>query len=345
MGLLNEILSLNAQRSSEFSTPAARDARILYSSQHPTKILVFKCMDGRINLPLTTGVPMGRLHPFRNIGGKFTLGDPYLGRLVLDAKDDAIRSGRSTLALCTYHYSKGSEHRGCAGRDNDTRAAQDGAFELKKEFEEVFGSDNQAIAAIVVAIETDGDELIFCTENGEELKVSEYISASDDEIREKLFTLYPNLTHQMVNDLLPLILGNRTHIEKTKDRPVTELVHNENIICVGRGFDWLHLPNRALIIGPYGYTDTSWHKAIEVAGTIVRNNFKNSEKLRDSGALLLVSASYKDVGERGIAITKAKYFAHVAETALSPVAEELKLEKLVGVTDMETMKFHPLTDM
>ncbi len=344
MSLLTEILTLNEQRSSEFSTPAAHDARALYLSQHPTKMLVFKCMDGRINLPLITGVPMGRLHPFRNIGGKFTLGDPYLGRLVLDAKEDAIRMGRETLALCTYHYSKESTHRGCAGRDYDNDTARSGAFELKKEFEEVFGADNQTIAAIVVAIETDNDELIFCSEENGELHMSACVEVSEEELREKLFALYPNLTHQMVHDLLPLALGNRTHIEKTKKRPVTELVHNENIICVGRGFDWLHLPNRALIIGPYGYTDTSWHKAVEVAGTIVSSNFKNNEKLQNTGALLLVSASYKDVRERGLAVAKAKYFAQVAETALAPVAHELKLETLVGVTDMETMKYHPLTE-
>jgi len=344
MSLLNEIITLNTKRSEEFCTPAARDARTLYSSKHPTKILVFKCMDGRINLPLITGVPMGRLHPFRHVGGKFLLGDPYLGRLVLDAKEEAIHTGRPTLALCTYHFAKGSEHRGCAGHKYDTQAARDGAFALKKEFEEVFGVNNQAIAAIVLSIETDEDALIFCNEKGEELNMSEHTKTSDEEIRAKLFALYPELTTQMLNDLLPLALGNRDHLVRinAKERPVSELIHNENIICVGRGFDWLHLPNRALIIGPYGHIDSTWREAIIIAGNIVLDNFKNNKELKYNGALLLISAPYKDMSEQGLAVAKAKYFAKVAKNALEPIEKELQLETLTGVTDMETMKFHAL---
>jgi Carboxysome Shell Carbonic Anhydrase len=346
MSLLHEIITLNARRSDEFCTPVARDTRTLYSSQHPTKMLVFKCMDGRINLPLITGVPMGQLHPFRHIGGKFVLGDPYLGRLVLDAKEDAMRAGRPTLALCTYHYSKGNEHRGCAGHSYDTKAARKGAYALKQEFEEVFGSNNPAIAAIVVGIETDEDALIFCNKDGLEIKMEDYLSATNDEIQSALNALYPNLTHQMLHDLLPLALGNRDHIAhlRTQKRPVTELVHNENIICVGRGFDWLHLPNRALIIGPYGHIDKTWREAIVVAGNIVLDNYKNNETLQNTGSLLLISAPYTDMNERGIAVAKATYFAEVAKNALLPVAQELRFETLVGVTDMETMRYHPLNE-
>lgn len=344
MSLLTEIITLNSRRSEEFCTPTARDARTLYSSQYPTKMLVFKCMDGRINLPLITGVPMGRLHPFRHIGGKFVLGDPYLGRLVLDAKEEAIHQGRPTLAICTYHFSKGSEHRGCAGHEYSTESARNGAFALKQEFEEVFGTNNPAISAIVIGIETDEDALIFCSTENPELEMSKYSKATDDELRALLFSLYPNLTEQMVNDLLPLALGNRDHLTKnqTHKRSITELAHNENIICVGRGFDWLHLPNRALIIGPYGHFENTWREAVVIAGNIVLNNFKSSEDLHKNGSLLLISAPYKSMEERGLAIAKAKYFANVAKSALKPIADELSLETLVGVTDMETLKYHPL---
>ena len=27
--------------------------------------------------------------------------------------------------------------------------------------------------------------------------------------------------------------------------------HQEQVLAVGRGFDWLHIPNKALIVGPY----------------------------------------------------------------------------------------------
>ena len=342
--LSNEILALNRMRSEEFCTPAARDWRALYSSQHPTRMLVFKCMDGRINLPLITGIPMGKLHPFRNMGGKFVLGDPYLGRLVLDAKDDAIRMGRPTLALCTYHFSKGSRERGCAGHGYDTEAARAGAFTLKREFDEVFGTANQVISSVVAGIETDEDVLIFHNSAGEDCSSADFAGASDADVERALFALYPTMTRRMLSDLLPLALGNRDHVAavRSQGRPIAELVHNENIICVGRGFDWLHLPNRALIIGPYGHTDSTWREAVSVAGSIVAENFQKNDELRRAGALLLISAPYTDMEERGLAIAKARYFAVVATKALEEFAGELALETLVGVTDTGTMRYHPL---
>ncbi len=344
MSLKQEILALNAERSDVFNTPIALDARALYSYKYPTKMLVFKCMDGRINLPLITGVPLGKLHPFRNIGGKFVLGDPYLGRLILDSKDQAVRAGRPTFALCTYHFSKGSEHRGCAGHQYDTEAARRGAFTLKNEFGEVFGEQNPTIAAIVVGVETDEDSLVFCGTNGEDFSIADNIDITDGKLQEKLFALYPDVEEQMLRDLLPLAVGNRDHVARIKreGRPIQELVHNENIIGVGRGFDWLHLPNRALIIGPYGHTDSTWRDAVLVAGNIVRDNFAKNPELKAGGALLLVSAAYTRRYEHGIAKAKAKYFAQVASQVLDPFKDELSLEMLVGVTDTETMRYHPL---
>jgi hypothetical protein len=28
-------------------------------------------------------------------------------------------------------------------------------------------------------------------------------------------------------------------------------IPQEQVLAVGRGFDWLHIPNKALIVGPY----------------------------------------------------------------------------------------------
>lgn len=338
-----EILALNAERSDEFCTQTAHDERTLYTSRYPSRVLVFKCMDGRINLPLITGVPIGKLHPFRNIGGKFTLGDPYLSTLVYAAKEKAVRAGRPTLALCTFHYAKEDAHRGCAGYHYDTEAARRGAHALKREFDEVFGSANQTIAAVVLGIETDEDALVFC--NGTtELSMAERTDASDTDLEHELRALYPDLPRQILHDLLPLAFGNRDHVAaiKKQGRPMVELVHNENIIAVGRGFDWLHLPNRALIIGPYGHLEGTWREAIAVAGTIVLANFKGSEELRAGGSLLLVSALYTDVPERGIAALRARHLAKIAQKVLEPMATELNFETLAGVTDINTMRFHPV---
>jgi hypothetical protein len=247
--------------------------------------------------------------------------------------------------LCTYHFSKGSTHRGCAGHNYDTEAARQGAFALKREFETIFGSNNPAIRAIVVGIETDEDAIIFCGERErDDVSIAAFASATDDQLLRALGALYAHLPPAMLADIAPIATGNRAHVNRklSEKRPVAELVHGENIICVGRGFDWLHLPNRALIIGPYGDTERTWRDAVQVASGIVLDNFKHKRVPRQSGSLLLVSAPYSDLNERGLALAKVDYFSTVARNILSPVAKQLRLETLVGITDMTTMHFDPV---
>jgi len=73
---------------------------------------VFKCMDGRVNLPVVTNTPTGILMPFRNLGGMFDLGWPHLGEVVAHHVQRMVRTGRSVLFLVTYHWSKGDPTRG-----------------------------------------------------------------------------------------------------------------------------------------------------------------------------------------------------------------------------------------
>jgi hypothetical protein len=44
-----------------FAGPEDHLARTRYLAEHPTAILVFKCMDGRINIPLATHTPKGKV--------------------------------------------------------------------------------------------------------------------------------------------------------------------------------------------------------------------------------------------------------------------------------------------
>ena len=342
MDLKQFIIDLNLERSKEFCSPAMQDRLRLYQTKHPTAILAFKCMDGRLNLPVITNMPTGVIQPFRNIGGKFNLGAPYLGRLVLDAKEYALNGGHLMLALCTYHFSKGDTKRGCAGHNHDTEAAKTGAVALKSQFERVFGIDNPVVSAIVAGVETDEDALIFHNGNTETFFIAEHLDASDEEIRTKLSTLYVGMPKEVLNDLLPLALGNRDHVRsiRSQKRPVAELVHGENIISVGRGFGWLHLPNRALIIGPY---DHAWGNAVKVAGKIVSANINEGRVPKKDGALLLVLAPYWGLEERGAAEEKSWYLFDVANAVLRESYPDLKFKTLVGVTDMQTRMLHEIT--
>jgi hypothetical protein len=64
------------------------------------------------------------------------------------------------------------------------------------------------------------------------------------------------------------------------------------MIGVGRGFDWLHMPNLALIIGPYG---PDLADPIRKAAGIIEANMK-SFRIPDDGFLLLVASPYYDNG-------------------------------------------------
>lgn len=335
MDLKQYIIRLNQERSAEFCSPQMQDWVALYRKKHPTTLLGFKCMDGRLNLPLITNMPIGVIQPFRNIGGKFDLGSPYLGRLVLDAKERALKEGQRMLALCTYHFSKGDTHRGCAGHHYDTAAAKKGALDLKAQFERVFGKNNPVVAAICIGIETDEDTIIFHNGGDTTYSIAEHTDATDDEIKAALYQLHDGIPEQILRDLVPIAIGNRDHVKKirTQKRPIAELVHGENIICVGRGFGWLHLPNRALIIGPY---DHAWGEAVRVAGGIVSANIAEGRVSADDGALLLVLAPYWGLEERGVAEEKAWYLRDVAEGVLKESYPDLRFETLVGVTDMRT---------
>ena len=64
--------------------------------------------------------------------------------------------------------------------------------------------------------------------------------------------MFPDMPSQVRHDLEPLVFGNMDHIvEVRKTERALDIEHREWMICVGRGFDFLHMPNLALIIGPY----------------------------------------------------------------------------------------------
>ena len=102
---------------------ASSGQRSQYLQQHPTKLIALKCMDGRIHLPHATQTPLGIIQPYRNLGGIFDLGWPYLGDMLCDDINQALAQGRPVLVLISYHFSAGARERGCAGFQHDRDAA------------------------------------------------------------------------------------------------------------------------------------------------------------------------------------------------------------------------------
>lgn len=345
--ILEFIRKRNKSQSDEFTNAAAQISRRLYRNQHPTEILVFKCMDGRLNLAHYTETPVGILQPFRNIGGQFDFGWPFFQEVVNDSVNYAIGKGRRCVLITSYHFSKGDHHRGCAGFEYDTNGAQIAAFALRDQGTRVYGdARGREVYALTIGIETDEEALTFHGKNGEELRVAELSSdVTEEEVRIKLEKLYPDMNGKMLSDIIPLVRGNATHITKlrTLNREPIDLEHREQIIAVGRGFDWLHMPNTALIIGPYSH---AWPQAVQTAGSIIRGNLEASRISSQHGIALLVSALHREEdGTAGYNLKqeKVRYLLREAKAALENVPEiQPHLRILGGVVVAETRLLHPM---
>ncbi len=165
---------------------------------------------------------------------------------------EEAKKGRTVLCLATYHYSKSDRHRGCAGFQYDTNAARAYAFNIVQQLNRHFGGEPRSVFPLVIGIETDTEAFVFHGINDQTLTLSSLSSADDHLLTNSIVQLYPDMQDQMVKDLLPILRGNRAHLEGNKhiDRSL-HLDHREWMICIGHGFDWLRTPNLALIIGPY----------------------------------------------------------------------------------------------
>ena len=306
------LLDLAREHGQEFAAAEAVLARQRHRALHPTAILALKCMDGRIHLPYATETPQGVIEPIRNLGGMFDLGWPYLGEVLTDAVARAVAQGRRTLMLLTYHFSKGDPHRGCAGFGNDTAGALRHVYGVRTQVEQVFGKEHGTVYPLVVGFETDEDALILHGPGhgpgpGPDgmLNLAEEADANPDRLGAGLAALLPDMPGPMRADLLPLVLGNVRHIAEIRaQRRAPTLEHTEWAMCVGRGFDFLHEPGIALIVGPYS---PDLADPVRKAAAIIRHNMEQG-RIPDDGFLLLASTPWREPGpDRARAELKSRF--------------------------------------
>jgi len=334
------VMELNRDRSAAYMAAESREARKEYEEKHSTLVLVFQCMDGRVDLSQITGVPPSSLMSFKNIGGVFDLGWGLLGRIVIDRMNSAISHNRKVLILATYHYAKGHSGRGCAGHNHDTDAAYRAACRVRIQCAHLFPGDD--VYAVTAGIETDGDELQLHSCNDDvRLDVGALANSSETDIAHKLKDLYPDMGPALRRDLLPLVLGNRQHMQSMQGRVREDgaLVHRESIVAVGTGYDWLQMPNKAIIIGPYA---VRWQMAVVIAGRIALKNLQEGRIPADKGVLLMISAPFRIVGVAGVERRFAEERTRVlVEESLDILQKQLPeltpyLSVLTTVLDRET---------
>ncbi len=346
MEIKQQIIARNREQSALYCDPSERVRRATHRQAHPTEIVAFMCMDGRIDLARITKAPAGVVQPFRNVGGNFDLGWPSLGAAINDWTEYTASRGRNRLAIVTHHYSKSDSHLGCKGQGYDFDRGVAAAEQFARQFEDVFGSRVRTTHPIVAGIETDDDALILHSEHDASLRyyVAEHLGATESEVRGTLRQLYPSMLQQTLEDLLPLVLGNQAYVKEVRaaGRSLAQLSHGESVIAVGRGFDWLQMPNTALIIGPY---DHKWPDAAEIAGKIVLNNIQSGRVPGDKGVLVLISAlSYDPVGSCGwnTGVQTAQYLERVTLETLKERVPDLTqyLSHCRGVLEADTRFLH-----
>lgn len=327
----------------EFCTPEAALARRRYQAEHPTHLMVLKCMDGRIHLPLATKTPLGIIEPFRNLGGMFHMGWPLLGEVVANSVAEAVEAGRRALIIITYHYSKGDPHRGCAGFGYDTAASIRYVHEVRRQMEHVFGRGRQTVYPVVFGFETDEDALILhgaghgdLAGDGPELHLADISGVDEEFLGRELRALYPDMPARILADLLPLLAGNIRHVAEVREKGrLVAVEHREWVICIGRGFDFLHEPNMALIVGPYS-PDLSG--PIAKAAGIIRDNMR-AGRIPDDGFLLLASAPYREAGmDRARAELKSRFLSEFADGVIRENWPDLhpKMIRETAVLDWNT---------
>ena len=324
------LFDLAHRHGNTFRSPEAWLSRERYLSEHPTAIVVLKCMDGRINIPVATNTPTGILMPFRNLGGMFDLGWPYLGEVLSHHVLRMTRAGRRVLVLITYHWSRGNPQRGCAGFNFDTAAAIAHTHQIRSQVEHIFGSGHGTVYPLVCGYETDDEALtIHGTDDSVVLDLAGVSRSEEAALEPRLADLLPDMPLQMRADLLPLLHGNLAHIAEVRQQAerherMLDIQHREWMICLGRGFDFLHTPNVALIIGPYS---PDLADPLRKAAGIIEANM-HAGRIPDDGFLLLASAPYDEIGvDRARAELKAhflsRFAAGVLDSEFSALAQKM----------------------
>ena len=329
-----------AERHGEsYRSPEGMLARTRYQSRHPTAIAVLKCMDGRINIPFATETPVGILMPFRNLGGQFDLGWPHLGEVLTQYVMERIHEGRQVVFLVTYHFSRGEPRRGCAGFGYDQTAAIAHTQAIRQQISTIFGEGHGTVYPLVCGFETDEDALIIHGQDGRKLDMAAVTDTDLLQLTHELGALLPDMPEKMRADLLPLLEGNVRHIAKVRAQAqqgerLLDIEHREWMICLGRGFDFLHTPNLALIVGPY--SPQLAEPIVRAAGIIEAN--MAAGRIPDDGFLVLSSVPYESIGvDQARAAMKASFLSRFARQVIAEAHPALA-KKMVSRT--ATLDWH-----
>jgi hypothetical protein len=337
------LLEHNATQSAAYV--ADEPHRLAYRKDHPTEVIAAKCMDGRVHLPVYTETPLGSVYPFRNLGGFLNPAWPHYGSLLARHVTATNREGRPCLIAQTYHWSRSVPSLGCKGFGYDVAGARCYTRKMKAKLDRIF-TNREKVYPIQLGLETDVEAIVVHNDGDEVLDLSKESGYTDEDFRHHLLRMFPNMPEQVRNDLSFLLMGNQRHVAavRKENRTTKQQDHCERMLGYGRGFDWLHTPNLAFIVGPY---DLDFTTPIAKAIGLLDENRKSCRIDVDDGLVLMTSAIYHDdANDDGVDENLARVRTVSAYKTVKKVIESEPYRHmldlfvpLVGIMNRRTRKF------
>lgn len=175
--------------------------------------------------------------------------------------------------------------------------------------------------------------MILHASDGTELDISKLTDDDMPHLRNRVDVMFPDMPESMRKDVMPLIQGNIKHVASMRKVARTlNVEHREWVLCVGRGFDWITLPNTALIVGPYS---PDLDGPIRTAAKIIESNMK-AGRIPSDGFLLLASSPFEDPGvDRAKAVIKAKFIGDFAAGVIRESFPELAKKMAIRVVALD----------
>jgi hypothetical protein len=196
--------------------------------------------------------------------------------------------------------------------------------------------NNQVVFPVLIGVETDNDVLVLHGDNGEIVDLSRIKDVDEQSLTLMIRRLFPNMPERIVLDFLPIIMGNLNQLGENKKHKIeAQMVHGEWVLAVGKGFDWLHTPNLALIVGPY---DPNIGEPIKTAAGIIKSNWESGRI--EKGIVVLASAVYGDAADRARCQERAIFMKKLSEDIISKNYPEMieYMNSMAVVIDSNTMK-------
>lgn len=333
-----ELLRWNERQMAAFA--AARAERKEIRASYRVEAGWFSCSDGRVNESGVTAAPPGLYQCWKNIGGHFDLlGWPRFQNSVERWWEYAKNEKRKILFIIADHFSGSDDGRlGCKGHGFNTLNAQVASRGLLMQFNSIFGHDHDAYV-MHVTIDTDTGAIIFRSQREGNSDLDMHVvdsRISSAELGERLRNMYGLMPEQIMEYVLHRIaLTNLAYLEaarKIANKPL-ENDHQETILWVGQGSDWINVPNTALVIGPF---DHALSRKVQTGMKILAGNLKR--RAGEEG-IVLAAAQYRPADNQvsyQLARAKALQVLRMVEMCDQSGGLCKSVQFLAGVVNVET---------